>query len=230
MTYNFSNKSKLIPVFFSLLLAAFVVHASNVKRGLELLVTPAFAAEPISPMIIQDTEAQDPDKEALKPKVASQPIAENVEDDDIHSSNIDDILVQFREQRDKLNAREKVLYDLQAQMFNAAEKKINDRITELKAVEKELRKLLSLYSETEEKQLQRIVKMYQSMKAKSAAPRFQALDLSVQIDIAMRMKEKNMAAIMEAMSVEKANILTTELATRDETPTIAEINQSLQGG
>lgn len=230
MTYKFSNKSKLIPVFFSLLLIAFVIHAGNVKRGFDLLVTPALAAEPISPMVTQDNEAQDTDKVTSKPKQASQPIAEYVEDDEIHSSNIDDILVQFREQRDKLNAREKVLYDLQAQMFNAAEKKINDRVTELKAVEKELRKLLSLYSETEEKQLQRIVKMYQSMKAKSAAPRFQVLDLSVQIDIAMRMKEKNMAAIMEAMSVEKANILTTELASRDETPTIAEINQSLQDG
>lgn len=230
MKYNFSNKSKLIPVFFSLLLVTFVIHAGNVKRGFDLLVTPALAAEPISPVVTQDNEAQDPDKVATKPKLASQPIAENVEDDEIHSSNIDDILVQFREQRDKLNAREKVLYDLQAQMFNAAEKKINDRVAELKAVEKELRKLLSLYSETEEKQLQRIVKMYESMKAKSAAPRFQVLDLAVQIDIAMRMKEKNMAAIMEAMSVEKANILTTELASRDETPTIAEINQSLQGG
>lgn len=229
MAYNFSKKSKLIPVFFSLLFIAFVIHAGNVKRGFDLLITPAFAAEPIAPVITQDSETQDSNKDVPKPKAASQPIAEYVEDDEMHSSNIDDILVQFREQRDKLNAREKVLYDLQAQMFNAAEKKINDRVIELKAVEKELRKLLSLYSKTEEKQLQRIVKMYESMKAKSAAPRFEVLELPVQIDIAMRMKEKNMAAIMEFMSVKKANILTTELATRDETPTIDEISQSLQG-
>lgn len=230
MIYNFSKKSKLIPIFFSLLLIAFIIHVGNVKRGFDLLITPAFAAEPIPPTITQDSEEPDSDKDSIKRKVVSQPIAEDVEDEEIHSSNIDDILVQFREQRDKLNAREKVLYDLQAQMFNAAEKKINDRVIELKAVEKELRKLLSLYSETEEKQLQRIVKMYESMKAKSAAPRFEVLELPVQIDIAMRMKEKNMAAIMEAMSVQKSNILTTELATRDETPTIDEINESLQGG
>ena len=229
MTQNFSKKSKLIPVFFSLLLIAFVVHAGNAKRGIDLLITPAFAVEPNLPQPQQDAEPQDQEKKDEERRVASQPIAEEVDDDEIHSSNVEDILVQFREQRDKLNAREKVLYDLQVQMFSAAEKKINDRIIELKAIEKELKKLLSLYTETEEKQLARIVKMYQSMKSKSAAPRFEVLDLSVQIDIAMRMKEKNMASIMESMSVEKANILTTELATRKDTPTLSELKESLPG-
>ena len=187
------------------------------------------AAEPVSPLI-QDSDAQDTEEKSKAPKVASQPIAQEIEDAEIFSSDVEDILLQFREQRNKLNAREKVLYDLQAQMFNAAEKKINDRIIELQAIEKELKKMLSLYAENEEKQLARIVKMYQSMKAKSAAPRFETLALSVQIDIAMRMKEKNMAAIMEAMSVEKANILTTELATREETPTMAELSEAVNGG
>lgn len=229
MTQNFTKKSKLIPVFFSLLLIAFVVHAGNAKRGIDLLITPAFAVEPNLPQPAQDAKPQDPEKKDEERRVASQPIAEEVDDDDVHSSNVEDILMQFREQRDKLNAREKVLYDLQVQMFSAAEKKINDRIIELKAIEKELKKLLSLYTETEEKQLARIVKMYQSMKAKSAAPRFEVLGLSVQIDIAMRMKEKNMASIMEYMSVEKANILTTELATRKDTPTLSELKESLSG-
>lgn len=229
MTDNLSKKSKLIPVFFSLLLIAFVVHASNVKRGVDLLITPAFAAEPAILQPKQDGEAQDPKEKDNQGAVASQPIAEEVIDDEIPSTNVEDILMQFREQRDKLNAREKVLYDLQAQMFNAAEKKINTRVAELKAVEKELRKLLSLYTETEEKKLLRIVKMYENMKAKSAAPVFQVLDLPVQVDIAMRMKEKNMASILEAMSVEKANILTTELATRSEAPTIDELTQTTQG-
>ena len=223
MTATISKKSKLIPVFFIILLVAFVVRLGNVKHGVDLLITPAVAAEPVSPLL-QDSDAQDTEEKSKAPKVASQPIAQEIEDAEIFSSDVEDILLQFREQRNKLNAREKVLYDLQAQMFNAAEKKINDRIFELQAIEKELKKMLSLYAENEEKQLARIVKMYQSMKAKSAAPRFETLALSVQIDIAMRMKEKNMAAIMEAMSVEKANILTTKLATREEKPTMAELS------
>lgn len=226
MTGNFSKKSKLIPVFFVILLLAFVVRVGNVKRGIDILVTPAIAAEPTT---LQDAEPQDEENKNAPPRVASQPIADEVADLEIYSSDVEDILFQFKEQRSKLNAREKILYDLQAQMFNAAEKKINDQILELKAIEKELRKLLSLYAENEEKQLTRIVKMYESMKAKSAGPRFELLDMSVQIDIAMRMKEKNMAEIMEAMNVTKANELTTELATRSETPTMSALKQAAVG-
>ncbi len=226
MIDNISKKSKLIPVFFLVLLLAFAARVDNVKRGVDLLITPAIAAEPVISMEPQDAEQKE---KTTSSRLASQPIADEVDDAEIYSNDVEDILIQFREQRDKLNAREKVLYDLQVQMFKAAEKKINDQIVELKAIERELKKLLSLYSETEEKQLKRIVKMYESMKSKSAGPRFEQLDLSVQMDIAMRMKEKNMASIMEAMSVEAANILTTELATRGDTPTMDELKKSVSG-
>ena len=227
MISTIAKKSKLIPAFFLVLLLAFGVRVGNVKHGIDLLVSPAIAAEPATLVSLQDAEGQDAKQDAPVNRTLSQPLAENVTDAEIYSNDVEDILLQFREQRDKLNAREKVLYDLQAQMFKAAEKKINDQIVELKAVEKELKKLLSLYSETEEKQLARIVKMYESMKAKDAAPRFELLDMSVQIDIAMRIKEKNMADILAEMTVQKANVLTTELATRDETPTMDELKQSV---
>ena len=229
MTGTISKKSKLIPVFFVILLLAFVVRVGNVKHGIDLLVTPAIAAEPVA---LQDQQGDEPKQDEEKvsaPRVASQPIADEVSDIEIYSSDVEDILQQFKQQRSKLNAREKVLYDLQAQMFNAAEKKINDQILELKAIEKELKKLLSLYEKNEEAQLTRIVKMYESMKAKSAGPRFEKLDINVQIDIAMRMKEKNMAEILEAMTVDGANILTTKLATREETPTMSELRQAAVG-
>ena len=95
---------------------------------------------------------------------------------------------------------------------------MNARISELKKIERRIEALLKKHDEQEEAQLSSLVKMYESMKPKSAAKIFEQLDMDVLISVAERMKERKMADILSAMDAASAKALTIELATRRSLP------------
>lgn len=57
-----------------------------------------------------------------------------------------------------------------------------------------------------------LVKVYQSMKPKTAARVFETLDLEIQVAVAQKMRSQALAKMMDAMSAESAVRLTTALA------------------
>lgn len=62
-----------------------------------------------------------------------------------------------------------------------------------------------------------LVKLYQAMRPRDAARIFERLDLGVQTTVALRMRERALAAIMAEMSPEGATRLTMAMARRPET-------------
>ena len=74
--------------------------------------------------------------------------------------------------------------------------------------------LVKSYEDNENEQLQSLVKVYETMKPKDAARIFARLNMDIQLEVAMRMKEAKMAPIMAAMPAEAAEALTVELASR----------------
>ena len=128
-----------------------------------------------------------------------------------------DQLQNLQSRREELDAREREMR-LEEDLLKVTEKRIEEKIAELKQIESTIQELLKKHDAQEEKKLQSLVKMYEAMKPKDAARIFQNLDMSILIQVVERMKERRVAPVMAAMQSEAAKRLTTELATRKQLP------------
>lgn len=115
--------------------------------------------------------------------------------------------------RDQLDAREKAL-DTKSGMLAAGEKRVDEKIVELKELQGTLQGLLKTYDEQETAKLKSLVKIYENMKPKDAAPIFEQLDMDTLLDIVERMKEAKVAPVLAKMKPAKAKEVTDELARR----------------
>jgi flagellar motility protein MotE (MotC chaperone) len=128
-----------------------------------------------------------------------------------------DQLQALQNRREELDAREKEM-GVQEDLLKVTEKRIEEKIAELKKIESTIQSLLKKHDAQEEKKLQSLVKMYEAMKPKDAARIFESLEMNILIQVVERMKERRVAPVMAAMQSEAAKRLTTELATRNHLP------------
>jgi len=122
------------------------------------------------------------------------------------------ILGSLSERREEIEKRAQAL-DMREQLLTAAEKRVNDRIAELKAIEAKINSQIASNDKENEARLAGVVQMYETMKPKDAARIFGRLDMGVLIDVAKRMSPRKMAVILAAMDPVTAQDLTVELAT-----------------
>jgi flagellar motility protein MotE (MotC chaperone) len=115
------------------------------------------------------------------------------------------------DRRDALQERQRAL-DTQANVLVAAEKRVDDKITQLKALQTQIEALLGQRDAKETQQLDSLVRIYTAMKPKDAARIFTSLNDEVRIGVAGRMKADAMAGIMSALPSEVAQKMTVELA------------------
>ena len=105
-------------------------------------------------------------------------------------------------------------------ILKATERRIDEKIAQLKVLESRIEGMLSQHDAEEEAQLKSLVKVYEAMKPKEAARIFQELDLPILIAVAERMREVKMAPILARMDPSLAKDLTVELATKRRLPKI----------
>ncbi|MBT3789447.1 MAG: hypothetical protein HN725_00160 [Alphaproteobacteria bacterium] len=127
------------------------------------------------------------------------------------------MLQNLQSRREELDVRENEL-KLQEDLLKVTEKRIEEKIDELKKIEVTIQDLLKKHDQQEEQKIQRLVKMYESMKPKDAARIFESLDMPIKISVVERMKERKVAPILASMTSASAKKLTTELATRKQLP------------
>ncbi|WP_337187841.1 hypothetical protein [Phenylobacterium sp.] len=123
------------------------------------------------------------------------------------------VLQSLGARRGVLDARENDL-STQLALMAAAEAKLDAKIKALNGLKAEVNGLLAQTDTKQEAEIDRLVKVFENMKAKDAAPRMTALDDSVRIPIAAKMKERSLAAIVAQMSPGEAKKLTEALARR----------------
>lgn len=133
-------------------------------------------------------------------------------------ADVMDSLAQRREQLDE-RARE---LDMREKVLAAAEKRVEQRIAELKEIEGRIETMFGQRDEKVEKQLADLVKMYESMKPANAAAIFDTLEQDVLIDVIRRMKPAKASPILAAMKPERAREVTVELARIDALPESAD--------
>lgn len=147
---------------------------------------------------------------AASPAPASDPAAE---DSASASPGAVDVLTSLGKRRAALDARERDL-TMRSNMIDAAAKRVDARIAELKALQASLQTMMGQRDAAEQKQLDAIVKSYSSMKPADAARIFNSLSEDVLVPVAAAMKPDVLGAILSKMQPEEAQKLTVKLANR----------------
>ncbi len=208
------SKIRLFPTLMIVGVLAFGLKISSITKGLSILNSPVQAAQESSESQDEgaDQSAQKAEDEAPasspsdQPLIIGMPPAEEME-----------LILQLKHRREQLEGRAATL-DLQEQLLASTEKRIDDKIVELKSLEDAIKISLGEYDEREKKKMNSVVKVYETMKAKDAAKIFETLSSAIQLDVATRMNPKKIADIMAKMQPQKASALTTQLATYAQPP------------
>ncbi|MBW8813201.1 MAG: MotE family protein [Caulobacterales bacterium] len=123
------------------------------------------------------------------------------------------VLQSLGERRGQLDQRESDL-NTQLALMAAAEAKLDAKLKALTGLKGEIQGLLTESDAKQAAEIDRLVKVYEGMKPKDAAPRFVLLDDSVRIPIAAKMKDRALSSIVALMPAADAKKLTESLARR----------------
>ena len=123
------------------------------------------------------------------------------------------VLETLADRRQALDAREREI-DTREKLLRAAQSRVDERISELKAIEAHISSLLRQRDAAAEAQIRSLVKVYERMKPGDAARIFETLDKTILLDVAALMKEQAIAGILAEMQPKAAQDLTERLATR----------------
>ncbi|MEN6543702.1 hypothetical protein [Parvibaculum sp.] len=206
------NRLRLLPTVMlcaGLLLGLKVVHLVG---GLEsvIAISPARAAEHAATDKPSDA-AEKGQKQAVvpaPPPVPSEPAMSPAEVA---------VLGSLSQRREELDKRAKDV-EMREQLLAAAEKRVEERIGELKQIEASIKSRIADNDKANEARLAGVVKMYETMKPKDAARIFERLDMGVLLDVTKRMEPRKLAAVLATMDPVTAQELTVELATGDKLP------------
>jgi flagellar motility protein MotE (MotC chaperone) len=131
----------------------------------------------------------------------------------LYSQSELDLLQNLAKRRDELEQRERDL-DIKAKVLEASEKRITDKIAEVKTLEADLSKVLAQYNVKQDEQIKSLVKIYESMKPDEAAAIFNELELPILLDVISKMSERKVALVLANMNPKRARDVTQELADR----------------
>lgn len=123
------------------------------------------------------------------------------------------VLQNLGERRGELDKREAAI-DTQMALLAAAEAKLDAKARALTAMRADIQNLLAQAEGREAAEIDRLVKVFEGMKPREAAPRMVLLDDSVRLPIAAKMKERSLSAIVAQMPPADAKKLTEALAKR----------------
>ena len=185
---------------------------------------PAGTADPLaainSAMPMQANKPSVAASEAT-PQAAVEPVSPPASDSGVSQTEMD-VLTSLAGRRGALEDRQKEL-DLKGSVLAAAEKRVDEKIVQLKALQAQIESMMGQREAKETQQIDSIVRIYSAMKPKDAARIFASLDGDVRINVAGRMKADAMAGILAALPSDVAQRLTVELATRYKSPTSAAV-------
>ncbi|MDR3493593.1 MAG: hypothetical protein P4L82_03230 [Ancalomicrobiaceae bacterium] len=133
--------------------------------------------------------------------------------DDNQTSTQARLLQLLGERRKQVEEREKEM-DVREGLLKATEMKVEKRIDDLKTIETSISTGAKTQEVEKTKELQDLVQMYESMKAKDAARVFDRLDQSLLVDIARQMNPRKLGDVVAKMQPDTAEKLTVGLANR----------------
>jgi flagellar motility protein MotE (MotC chaperone) len=166
--------------------------------------------------LISPALAQGPAAPAAAPAADPAPLPGMSDPAGFSQSEIE-VLQSLASRREAIEQREREL-DQRLAVLSAAERQIDVKIQKLREIQAVIENLIEKHEEQEDKKIENLVKIYQSMKPKDAARIFEQMDMPILIRVIKGMKERTSAAILAEMSADRANAVTAELATQMQLP------------
>jgi flagellar motility protein MotE (MotC chaperone) len=123
------------------------------------------------------------------------------------------VLQSLGARRGQLDQREEGL-DTQVQLIAAAEAKLDARIQEMNGLKSDIQGLVTQADQQQQAETDRLIVVYEKMKAVDAAGRITLMSDSVRLPMAAKMKPAKLADILSKMPAEDAKNLTEKLAHR----------------
>lgn len=121
------------------------------------------------------------------------------------------VLQALGARRQALDARSGEI-DTSGQLLEAAERRLDQRLAELRRLETSVNGLLGQLDTQQSQRVSSLVDVYQRMRAKDAATVFNQLDEDTLLLVASRMRQQNLAEVMGRMQPDRARRLTQLLA------------------
>jgi flagellar motility protein MotE (MotC chaperone) len=175
------------------------------------------AADPADITGSVTAKKEEPPKSDKKPETVeakpAEPPAGLVLPDKPVSASERAILERLQERRQEIEARAREI-DIRENLLKAAEKRIESKVEEMKAVEARIGAATNQKTEADAAKFKGIVTMYEAMKPKDAAKIFDRLDMSVLIEVALQIAPRKLSDIVGVMQTEAAERLTVEMARR----------------
>lgn len=169
---------------------------------------PAEPPRPEKPAEPAKAEEKSDKKEAENPAVSNTP---GITVDRRYTPVEVELLQNLARRRDELDRWERNIM-IKESTLGATEKRIDDKITQVEAMKKEVAQLLSQYNEKEDVKIRSLVKIYENMKPKDAARIFDEVEMPILLLVIDKMSEKKVAPILAFMESRKAKSITVQLA------------------
>jgi len=126
------------------------------------------------------------------------------------------LLQQLRKRRKEIES-DKDKLPAEKMALESIKQYIDNRLDVLENLQNKLKPQFNNTNQNDGKKIQKLVKVYESMKPKEAAKIFNDLQIGVLVEMTLNMKESRLAAILAEMKPEKARELTSILATQSNT-------------
>jgi flagellar motility protein MotE (MotC chaperone) len=184
-------------------------QASSHASALPVEATKAAPADDAKP-VTQTAEAPAPTGDAKPP----------IKDPLLLSPAEIEVLQELSVRRAQLDRRAGEI-DQQQVVLQAAEKRIDEKIAKLEAIQKSVQAIVDKQNAADDARTQSLVKIYETMKPADAAQILSQLDMPILLQMLSRMKEAKTAPILAAMDPTKAEAITTAMAKRQNPPSVA---------
>ncbi len=122
-------------------------------------------------------------------------------------------LEDLSKRREEIDKRQAEL-DQRGAILQAAERRIQQQVDELKALQAAVESAIAKYDEQEQARRNSLVRMFQNMKPTEAARIFEQMEMPTLVEIVEAMNERRAAPILAQMNPIRAQQVTAELARR----------------
>ncbi|HZH27258.1 MAG TPA: hypothetical protein VEY95_08755 [Azospirillaceae bacterium] len=130
-----------------------------------------------------------------------------------------EVLQRLAERRAEQNRRQ-IEQDQREALLVAAEKRIDQKLGEIKNLTTQLQALVKQADQLDRQETERLVKWYETMRPADAARIMGTLEMPVLLEVLSNMREAKAAPILAAMDAQRAREVTTQLAERRQIPPV----------
>ncbi|MFL5334551.1 MAG: MotE family protein [Geminicoccaceae bacterium] len=185
--------------------APVAVVSTEVARATRALIEPAAGPEP------------PPVRTPPPPQPSPPPASPAASSDPPLAAALEELASELQRRQAAIAEREQTLA-LREAVVRSVESRVAGQISRLESLNGDLERRLGQLSADEQARIAQLVKVYEAMKAKSAAMIFDPMALDLLLPIMRGMRDTKVAAIVAEMDPAKARALTAELAGSREPP------------